>query len=364
MKPIHITFGIISFLGIIFVSNVAVYDTLVKLFNFHFSLAFLQIFLAVLSLGFIGAFMLGRRHYGLFSKTFFVLTAYWMGFLIYISLASFLYLSIYSITRKDNIFLGEILVILPLLFWIYGIINARIIAIRKFNIQLSNLPEKWQGKKAVWISDVHIGLVYQKKHVERIAKKIMELAPDIVFIGGDLFDGISAPPILELANPLAEVKAPLGVYFVSGNHEHYGVFADFINKIESLGIKILKNEVLIIDGLQILGVEYEKHMKRHYYRKLLSDLDINKDIPSILLRHEPRDLKIAEQAGINFQISGHTHNAQQWPLNYYAKLTYGKYVYGLKHHGKMIMYTSSGAGTWGPAIRVGSRNEIVEFTFV
>ena len=171
MKPIHITFGIISFLGIIFVSNVAVYDTLVKLFNFHFSLAFLQIFLAVLSLGFIGAFMLGRRHYGLFSKTFFVLTAYWMGFLIYISLASFLYLSIYSITRKDNIFLGEILVILPLLFWIYGIINARIIAIRKFNIQLSNLPEKWQGKKAVWISDVHIGLVYQKKHVERIAKK-------------------------------------------------------------------------------------------------------------------------------------------------------------------------------------------------
>ncbi len=363
-QSVHITFGILGFIGIIILSNILVYDALVQLSIFNLPAFAIKILLIFLSFGFIFAVLFGKSHYNLFSRAIFIITSIWFGFFVYFSFASIIYLLIFVSSNRENILLGEILIALPIILGIYGIFNAKKIVVRKLNIKLPNLPISWNGKKAVWISDVHLGLVYGKKHMEKIVEKINELHPDIVFIGGDLFDAISVPSVLETAKPLSEIKASMGTYYISGNHEHYGNFNAFMEKIESLRIKILKNEIIKIDGMQIIGIEYSKKNIKHYYRKLLEDLDINEEMPSILLRHEPRDLKIAEQAGVNFQISGHTHNAQQWPLNYYAKLIYKKFTYGLKLHGKMQVYTSSGAGTWGPAIRVGSNNEIVEFTFI
>ena len=206
-------------------------------------------------------------------------------------------------------------------------------------------------------------MIYRKKHIEKIVNKINTLEPDIVFIGGDLFDGISLPPIVNFANPLGDINAPLGTFFVSGNHEHYGNINEFTKKIESLGIRILNNEIHIIDDLQIIGTGYSHFGKKEAFKKTLNNLNIDKNKVSILLKHEPNDLKIAEDAGITFQISGHVHKGQQWPLNYYAKLFYGKFTYGHKEHGKMQVYVSSGVGTWGPSVRVGSKSEIVEFTF-
>ena len=96
----------------------------------------------------------------------------------------------------------------------------------------------------------------------------------------------------------------------------------------------------------------------------MNNLKINKDKASILLKHEPKNLKVAEDAGISFQISGHTHKGQQWPFNYLTNLMYKGYGYGLKKHGSMIVYVSSGTGGWGPPLRVGSDYEIVEITFI
>jgi predicted MPP superfamily phosphohydrolase len=192
---------------------------------------------------------------------------------------------------------------------------------------------------------------------------INSLAPDIAFIGGDLFDGSSVPAILELVTPLAEIRSPLGIYFVLGNHEQFENSEPFINKLSSLGITILKNRMIEINGLQLVGIEYSRATKKEGLRTALAGMAIDKSKPSILLKHEPSDLDIAEEAGISLQISGHTHKAQQWPLNYISEWTYKGYSYGLNPHGTMQVFTSSGTGTWGPPIRVGSDCEIIEFIF-
>lgn len=80
-----------------------------------------------------------------------------------------------------------------------------------------------------------------------------------------------------------------------------------------------------------------------------------------MLKHEPKDLSVAQEAGISLQISGHTHKAQLWPLEYIAQLSYKGYAYGLKRLENMYVYTSSGVGIWGPPMRVGTTDEIVLF---
>ena len=95
----------------------------------------------------------------------------------------------------------------------------------------------------------------------------------------------------------------------------------------------------------------------------MENLNIDKNQPSILLKHQPLQLDIAEQAGISMQISGHTHKAQVFPLNISTHFIFKGYDYGLKFLHKMLVYTSSGVGTWGPPLRVGSDSEIVVFTF-
>ena len=363
MKPIHITFGILAMLFLIIATNTIVYEGLFRLFSF-ISPNLILLVLSFFSIGFLVAVIIGMKHSNLVIRFFYTLTSVWLGFFVYIFLASFTYFILYFFSDKNYIIFGKILVCLAIFFGIYGLINARELFIKKLNIKIPGIPEKWKGRKAIWISDVHIGLIYNKKHIEKIVKKINNLKPDIVFIGGDLFDGISVPSVINFADPLSKIASPLGIYYVSGNHEHYGNINEFNKKIESLGIKILKNEIQIIDNLQIIGTEYSHFGKKGAFRKILSDMNIDKNKPSILLKHEPNDLKIAEEAGITFQISGHVHKGQQWPLNYYAKLFYGKFTYGLKLHGKMQVYVSSGAGTWGPSVRVGSKSEIVEFTFL
>ena len=362
MKPIHITFGILAMLFLIVTTNAITYEGLFRLFT-SISPNLILLILSLFSIGFLVAVIIGMKHSNPLIRFFYTVTSAWLGFFVYIFLASLTYFILYIFFDKNFIILGEILFVLAILFGIYGLINARELFIKKVNIKIPELPKEWLDRKAVWVSDIHIGLIYRKKHIEKIVKKINNLKPDIVFIGGDLFDGISVPSVINFADPLSGITAPLGVYFVSGNHEHYGNMNEFNKKIESLGIKILKNEMLTIDNLQIIGTEYSHFGKKEAFRKTLSEMNIDKNKISILLKHEPNDLKIAEEAGINLQISGHVHKGQQWPFNYYAKLFYGRFTYGHKQHGKMQVYVSSGAGTWGPSVRVGSKSEIVEITF-
>ena len=99
------------------------------------------------------------------------------------------------------------------------------------------------------------------------------------------------------------------------------------------------------------------------FKNVLGGLSFDPRRPSVLLKHEPKDIHIAEEAGISFQISGHTHKAQIWPFNYVTSIIYKRFAYGLQKFKKMQVYTSSGIGTWGPPMRLGSDSEIVIFSF-
>ena len=99
------------------------------------------------------------------------------------------------------------------------------------------------------------------------------------------------------------------------------------------------------------------------FKDTIAKLAIDREKVSILLKHEPKDVDIAQEAGISLQISGHTHKAQLWPLGYIAQLIYRNFSYGLKRFKDMAIYVSSGTGTWGPPMRVGTDSEIVLFTF-
>jgi predicted MPP superfamily phosphohydrolase len=216
----------------------------------------------------------------------------------------------------------------------------------------------------IWISDLHLGQLHGPRFARKVADIVNTLSPDIIFIGGDLFDGTGAPDAGELTLPLRTLAAPLGTYFITGNHEEFGdATPKFLVAVAGAGMHILQDEMTEIDGLQIIGVDYKNAVHRDQFKKILEHLPIDREKPSILLKHEPKDLDVAEATGISLQISGHTHRAQIWPFEYIASLVYKGYVYGLKAHGKMQVYTSSGVGTWGPPVRVGTDSEIVVLSF-
>ena len=229
---------------------------------------------------------------------------------------------------------------------------------------LRNLPAKWRNKKAIWISDLHLGQIHSNSFTRNIVEKVKALPYDIIFIGGDLYDGTSAPDVRELIAPLRELTAPLGIYFITGNHEEFGNDEKFISAVKSIGIEVLQDRMVDVDGLQIIGVDYLTARKRAQFQKILSGLSIDTGKASILLKHEPKDLDVAEEAGITLQISGHTHRAQLWPLGYVANFVYKGFAYGLKTFKGMTIFTSSGVGTWGPPMRVGTNSEIVIFNFI
>jgi predicted MPP superfamily phosphohydrolase len=287
----------------------------------------------------------------------------WMGFLTYLFLASVLYGILFMLTGELHLIIGRLLIFIAFLLSIYGFFHAQKIIVKNIKVSLPNLPPLWHGRKAIWISDIHVGQLYDHNYTQRIVDIANSIPHDIFFIGGDLYDGTQAPDLLKAALPFENVNAPLGVYFITGNHEEFGDNTKFIHAIRSVDIHTLINEMIEIDGMQIIGLDYRDVSHKKDFKKILSTIPFDVNKPSILLKHDPRDIEVAAHAGIALQISGHTHKAQIWPLGFIAKIIYGDFIYGFHHFKKMQVYTSSGAGTWGPPMRVGSDSEIVVFTF-
>ncbi len=246
---------------------------------------------------------------------------------------------------------------------VYGLVNARMIRLRKITVQLPNLPECWRGRQAALVSDLHLGHINGFAFTRRIAAMVRSLDPAIIFLPGDLFDGSKVDP-LHVAAPLLELKPPLGMYFVGGNHEEFGGAAEFEAALRSGGIRVLHNECAEVDGVRIVGVAYGPSTYPLQMRTFLEGLNLKGGPASILLNHVPNRLPLAEHAGVSLQLSGHTHGGGQiFPFNFITRRAFGKFTYGLQRFGEMQVYTSSGAGTWGPPMRVGTHSEIVLLTF-
>ena len=329
----------------------------------------LGILLGALPLSYIGMMILGSYYYNAFTRVTYTLLATYMGtfanlffasvlFGIVVAATSLLHMSIPLQTIGLGVFGVAGLVS------IYGVWHAKQIKVAHYNVQLPNLPEVWKGKKAVFISDLHLGQIHGPAFAAKVAAAVHLQKADIIFVGGDMYDGTGAPDPYDLAKPLEAMQAPWGVFYITGNHEEFGDNSGFIHSASAVGMRVLMDELVNIHGLNIIGVDYAHANDPARFKEILRDLEIEPRKPSILLKHEPNNLPIAEAAGVSLMISGHTHYGQQWPFGYLAQLSYKGYAYGLKQHGTMQQLTSSGVGSWGPPVRVGSDAEMAVITFI
>ena len=177
-----------------------------------------------------------------------------------------------------------------------------------------------------------------------------------------MYDG-TAVDVAPLVKPWAEFSAPLGAYFITGNHEQFFNPSRYLEAVRQSGIRVLENEKIVLDGLQIVGVHDRDSVNVEKFRSILRQADLDRDVASILLVHNPHRLPAAAEAGISLQLSGHTHRGQFFPFTAIVSRMYGKFAYGLNRFGDLLVYTSCGAGTWGPPMRLGSNPEIVLIRF-
>jgi predicted MPP superfamily phosphohydrolase len=225
-------------------------------------------------------------------------------------------------------------------------------------VNIQNLPPEWRGKKVVQLTDVHLGHILGSAFLSQVVERINAEEPAAVFITGDLFDGADGR-LDELVRPLDGFHAPLGTYFVTGNHETYLGTERAYAALKTTRVRILRDERVDLNGLQVIGMSYpERGFSRDLGEAIRKLAGFDPQRPSILLYHAPAQTAQAKAAGISLQLAGHTHHGQIFPFQFVTWRVYGKYYRGLHVEGDYTIYTSSGVGTWGPPMRTGDRPEI------
>jgi predicted MPP superfamily phosphohydrolase len=327
----------------------------------------LRIALALLSVSFVAATLLAHRFFNPLVRAIYSAASVWLGFVNFFFLASCAAWIVYVAPLLFGVHLERRVVVgvcfgLGLLAGIAATVNAAWTRVVRLTVKLPNLPAAWRGRTAAVVSDLHLGHIRNASFLRRIIRKVSRLRPDILFIPGDMFDGtvVDFAPLEKL---WAEFSAPLGAYFTSGNHEEFSSPAKYLDAVRRAGIRVLQNEKVVIDGLQIVGIADHDAANVEGFRSILRHAALDHDTASILLVHNPNRLPIAAEAGISLQFSGHTHLGQFYPFTNIVSRMYGKFAYGLHRFGDLQVYTSCGAGTWGPPMRLGSNPEIVLIQF-
>jgi len=330
----------------------------------------------VLACSFVAASLLSFRFDNVAVRIVYWLAAVWLGFLNFFFWASLLVRLLWLAIRLSHLSAHPAAMRTPLaatiyaaagLAGIYGLFNARIIRVRRVAVQIANLPASWRGRQAVVLSDLHLGPVNGVRFCRRLVAKASRCRPDIVFLPGDVFDGTHSD-LDKMLKPFRELAAPLGIYFSTGNHEEFTDPTHYIDAVKRAGIRVLANEQVVVDGLAIAGVLYHDSSSPLRMKAALDGMRAGRGNPDgarpgILLNHAPTRLPLVEQAGFSLQLSGHTHGGQFVPFTWITRRVYGHFTSGLHRFGALQVCTSTGAGTWGPPMRVGTRPEMVVLTF-
>jgi predicted MPP superfamily phosphohydrolase len=248
-----------------------------------------------------------------------------------------------------------------------GVVNvARGFDIRRVTIPLARLPQSASGYSIVQLTDMHVGPTLGRHFVEHAVREANKLAPDLIAITGDLVDG-TVDQLRDLVEPLRELRARDGVFFVTGNHEYYSGADAWIAHLATLGIRVLRNErVPIRDAFDLAGVDDASahRMLPHHGQDVARALaGRDPDRAVVLLAHQPKALKHALGADVDLQISGHVHGGQMVPFNWIVLLDQ-PFVAGLHRVERCWLYVSTGTGYWGPPMRVGPRAELTRIELV
>ncbi len=232
-------------------------------------------------------------------------------------------------------------------------------------VRLDKLPKEFDGLRIVQLSDVHVGPTIGRDFVEKMVAAANSLAPDLVAITGDLVDG-SVAHLRKHTEPLRELQATLGRYFVTGNHEYYSGADAWIEEVGRLGIPTLRNESVRLErnGASFLLAGVTDHRAEQFgdapdLARALRKRREGEEV--VLLAHQPREIDEAKKHDVGLQLSGHTHGGQFWPWNWAVYLVQ-PVVAGLARFGRTQIYVNSGTGYWGPPMRLGTESEITLIT--
>ncbi|MFF3243423.1 metallophosphoesterase [Streptomyces sp. NPDC002870] len=237
----------------------------------------------------------------------------------------------------------------------YGVLRGP--RVKRVTVPLGKLPRAAHGFRIAVVSDIHLGPILGRAHSQRIVDTINATSPDLVAVVGDLVDG-SVADLGAAAEPLAQLRARHGAFFVTGNHEYFSGAEEWVDHVRELGLRPLQNERVEIAGFDLAGVNDvagESEGDGPDFGKALGDRDRAR--ASVLLAHQPVVIHDAVKQGVDLQLSGHTHGGQLWPGNYLAALA-NPTVAGLEQYGDTQLYVTRGAGAWGPPVRVGASSDI------
>ena len=243
----------------------------------------------------------------------------------------------------------------------YGLVEAATPRVTNTDVALDRLPAEFDGVRVALVSDLHAGPSRGADFVRKVVDSINAQNPDVVLLDGDLIDGTVPLVGADLA-PLRDLDAPLGVFAVSGNHEFYaGDGGEWLDLWSTLGIDVLRNERTTLTrggaAIDLAGIN-DATAPAPYEPDLGAALEgIDPDRFVLLMAHQPLQAVEASDFGVDMQVSGHTHGGQIWPIRYLVPLQQPS-VEGLDTIDNTTLYTTRGAGAWGPPVRVAAPPEI------
>lgn len=348
--------------------------------------AFIIILFTIVGLSPIASFLLSASN---MSRAIKIFGFYWIAIIIYYFLVisvifllkkifcQFSYFKNKKLSQKQANLLSILIICSLVLFLLIGHYEAINTVITKYDVNINKSGTNISNLKIALVSDLHLGYNAGSYEVKQMVSKINNENPDVVIIAGDIFNNQvgDIDDTTKVINYLKKLHPKYGVYAVYGNHDvdEKILFGFTFNKqkvkssikmddlIKEANIKLLKdNGLLINDSFYLYGrLDYEKLNANVSKRKAIQELikDANQNKPIIVIDHEPRELNSLSLAGVDLDLSGHTHDGQIFPANLLLKLFWSN-SYGLKKYNKMTSIVTSGVGLFGPSIRIGTKSEI------
>lgn len=301
-----------------------------------------------------------------FSQFLVTVGAFWIAVIIYLApgLAGLQILA-FCIPNLSMAWGFATLCLVVTLLIILGHWNATHCKISKYQLSLKKSLATGPLRLVV-VSDIHMGTIVNKKRMETLVREINSLTPDLVLFPGDLLDE-DLDPVIEagLGQYFKQIKTVYGMFACTGNHEYIGGVDQGVAYLREHGIRVLRDEcALLANSFYVVGRDDAAAVRfGGSQSKTLKEIleNLNPDLPILLLDHSPVRLKEAKECGIDVSFSGHTHHGQQWPWNYITSCIY-ELSRGYLLKGSTHVLVSSGYGTWGPPVRIGSRSEMLLVT--
>jgi predicted MPP superfamily phosphohydrolase len=260
------------------------------------------------------------------------------------------------------------LIAIVLLLWGYAE-AMRVSRVRRIDVTVPRLGPGFDGARIVLLTDTHYGPIDRARWSAGMVEAVNALDADVVCHTGDIADGTVEQRRAQAA-PLGAARAKLARVYVTGNHEYFSGAAGWVEHMGQLGWEALHNRHVVVerggDRLVVAGVDdrtaASSGVPGHHADHAASLAGADPQLPVLLLAHQPKQIDGAVAHGVDLQISGHTHGGQMWPFHYLVRLDQPT-VRGLSRHGaRTQLYTSRGAGFWGPPFRIFAPSEITLLT--